>query len=187
MDYYERKLARSGINYRACFYSMIAIVLCFVAILLNKCMGSCKGGNTTSDTVIVVKRDTMTIEVHDTVPQVRKERIVKYIPMPDGKPTGVVAVADSVKKDSIAIVQREYSDDSTYTAWVSGLEYDVWPKLDSINVRRQIITEHIKETITVKKNSSRWSIGAQAGIGYGFRYKGIEPYVGVGISYRLYK
>lgn len=185
MDYYERKLARSGVNYRACFYSMIAVVIIIAAMLLNNCMGSCSGDKPTSDTVIVVERDTMTIEVHDTVPQVRTERVVKYIPMPDGKPTGAVAIADSAKTDSIAIVQREYSDDSTYTAWVSGLEYDVWPKLDSINVRRQIITEHIKETITVNKNSSRWSIGAQAGVGYGFRFKGIEPYIGVGINFRL--
>ena len=185
MDYYERKLERSGINYRACFYSMIAIAILIIALLVNNCIGRCSGGDTTSDTVTIVKRDTITVEVHDTVPQVKKERVVKYLPIPLEASAGMTA--DSTRQDSIAGVQREYSDDSTYTAWVSGGEYDVWPRLDSINVRRQIITEHIKETITQQKKESRLSLGIQAGVGYGFRYKGIEPYIGVGLNYKLYK
>lgn len=185
MDYYERKLKRSGINYRACFYSMIAIAILIIILLLGKCVGHCSGDNIKADTVTVVERDTVTVEVHDTIPQIKKERVLKYIPIPPDANTGMVA--DSSKHDSIAVVQREYSDDSTYTAWVSGVEYDVWPKLDSIHVCRQMITEHIKETITLQKKGSRWSLGVQAGVGYGFKYKGIEPYIGVGLNYKLYK
>lgn len=186
MEYYERN-KRSGVSYKTFFYCLIAIVILTATMLLGDCIASCIIEKPTRDTVTVVKRDTITIEVHDTIPQIKKERIVKYVPMPDIKPVDESADADSTHNDSIAIVQREYSDDSTYTAWVSGLRYGVWPKLDSINVRRQIVTEHIKETITIRKKSSRWTIGAQAGIGYGFRYQGIEPYIGVGIGFRLYK
>jgi opacity protein-like surface antigen len=84
------------------------------------------------------------------------------------------------------VVQRVYKRDSLYEAWVSGIKYGEWPKLDSINVRQRIITERVKETITIQKKRRRWSIGLQAGYGYGFKYRGLEPYVGVGVTYSLF-
>ena len=84
------------------------------------------------------------------------------------------------------VVQKEYSDDSTYTAYVSGLRYNQWPKLDSIIVRQREITNTIAKTITLQKKHSRFSVGLQAGYGYGFQYRGFEPYVGVGVNYALF-
>ena len=80
-------------------------------------------------------------------------------------------------------VQRVYSDDSTYKAWVSGYE----PKLDSINVYRKTI----KETVTIqlpaeKKKRTFWqrfNIGIQAGYGLGLDDKKAHPYLGGGVGF----
>lgn len=77
---------------------------------------------------------------------------------------------------SIPITQKVYSD-SNYTAYVSGF----CPALDSIKL---VIPEITKTRIV--ENPKRFSIGAIGGLGYGFLSNKIEPFVGVGFSYRLY-
>jgi hypothetical protein len=77
-----------------------------------------------SDTTLFVKWDT----IHDTLPEIRYEKKIKYIPVPDS-----IFITDTITNEKVLpIVQREYTDDSTYTAYVSGVEYDDMPKLDSI-------------------------------------------------------
>lgn len=75
----------------------------------------------------------------------------------------------------LPIIQRHYAD-STYEAWVSG---PVDPRLDSVRV-------FVPTTIITKqewKPPKRWHIGVSAGYGYGT--KGLQPYIGVGITYSL--
>ena len=50
------------------------------------------------------------------------------------------------------------------------------PKLDSIQVFR-------RETV-IRTKSRRWGIGVQAG--YGIATDGLSPYIGLGLSYRLF-
>lgn len=81
-------------------------------------------------------------------------------------------------------VQRVYSDDSTYTAWVSGYE----PRLDSINVYRKTIKETVTITTPTKKKRTFWqrfNIGIQAGYGLGLDDKKTHPYVGCGIGFNF--
>lgn len=82
---------------------------------------------------------------------------------------------DSVDVD-VPITQKVYSDDSTYTAYVSG--YQV--QLDSLIFQRK------REVITITKwePPKRWSIGVQAG--YGMSRNGMQPYIGIGVSYNLF-
>lgn len=127
-----------------------------------------------------------TIIKHDTVPMVRTEKIVKYVPKKDVLGDKIDSVT-GCSQDSLPIVQKEYSDDSTYTAYVSGVRYGDWPRLDSINTYTRVVTNTITKTITVKKKSSPFHFGLQAGYGYGFQYKGFEPYVGVGVTVSLFK
>jgi len=75
----------------------------------------------------------------------------------------------------VPIEQKEYSD-STFHAWVSGYG----PQLDSIKVYRQ--TQVV--TNTIKEKSERWSIGLTTG--YGIGKDGLTPYIGIGITYRLF-
>lgn len=167
----------------------IYIITVFVLMLLTgvsvyKCCGAKEGNG--SDTIKVEKvesHDTIYIEKHDTLPAEKGETIIKYVKVPVySEYSDTVIIKDSV---DMAIVQKQYSDDSSYTAYVSGIRYDDLPKLDSIIVRNKIITNTIKETITIQKKRSHWQIGLQAGYGYGFLYKGFEPYVGVGLAYTI--
>ena len=82
---------------------------------------------------------------------------------------------DSVDVD-IPITQKVYSDDSTYTAYISGYNQ----RLDSLifHPKREVVT------ITKWKPPNRWSIGIQAG--YGMSRNGMQPYIGIGVSYNLF-
>lgn len=82
---------------------------------------------------------------------------------------------DSVEVD-IPITQKVYSDDSTYTAYVSGFNQ----QLDSLifHRKREVVT------VTKWKPPKRWSIGIQAG--YGMSRNGMQPYIGIGVSYNLF-
>lgn len=84
-----------------------------------------------------------------------------------GEPEDSVAV-------EIPIVQRHYRD-STYEAWVSG--YDA--RLDSVRVFAPTTVITRREW----KPPKRWHVGVTAGYGYGPR--GVQPYVGIGITYSI--
>ena len=68
-------------------------------------------------------------------------------------------------------IESKHYEGANYEAWVSGYE----PSLDSINVYNR--------TIVQKQKPKRWSIGVQGGVG--ITPKGVQPYLGVGISFRL--
>lgn len=152
--------------------------------------------------VTEVRTDT----IHDTIPKIAEEKQVGTIKVPANdilsihKPAYFVENADIKHKevensaydvmqptaiDTIELpkMQRVYTDDSTYKAWVSG--YD--PRLDSINVFRKTI----KETVTIqlpaeKKKRTFWqrfNIGIQAGYGIGLDDKKAHPYLGGGVGF----
>lgn len=97
--------------------------------------------------------------------------------MPDGiepiiDSTGTLAGLEVQKTDKV----YETED---YRAVVSG----IGPSLDSIVIYRQI--EIVTNTQSVYIHPSRWSIGIQAGYGYG--KNGAQPYAGIGIQYDLWR
>jgi len=146
--------------------------------------------------------------IRDTVPKIAEEKQVGVLKVPVNdilsrlKPAYSVEKADIKQKegensaydamqptaiDTIELpkMQRVYSDDSTYKAWVSGYE----PRLDSIEVYQNTI----KETVTIqlpaeKKKRTFWqrfNIGVQAGYGLGLDDKKTHPYVGCGIGFNF--
>lgn len=156
------------------------------------------------DTTKVTEVRTDTIP--DTVPKIASEKQVGVIKVPVNdivsrlKPSYSSESPDIKQKevensaydimqptaiDTIELpkMQRVYTDDSTYKAWVSG--YD--PRLDSINVFRKTI----KETVTIqlpaeKKKRTFWqrfNIGVQAGYGIGLDDKKAHPYLGGGVGF----
>lgn len=166
---------------------VIAVILlsalCWV-LGSKKCQDMRKCFDTASVRVDSVTR-VDTIIKHDTVPMVRTEKIVRYVPRNDVLGDKIDSVA-GCSQDSLPIVQKEYSDDSTYTAYVSGIKHDEWPRLDSIIVRQKEITHSILETRTLQvKKFRRWNVGLIGGYGYGFKSKNIEPFIGVGITISL--
>jgi hypothetical protein len=107
---------------------------------------------------VASRRDTLLVEVHDTLPVPQVQRIIRYERIP----------ADTVRDTVyIPIEQKEYITD-TYHAWVSGYSAN----LDSITVIQRTVTR------TIPKRQ-RWALGIGAGYGLG------GPYVGVGIHYNI--
>lgn len=141
-----------------------------------------------------MERDTIIREVFvDTIPYYepvpRDSTVIRYevatltiapevsVPATEvGQDTVVVAhtqTTDSAKV-VIPITQTTYQD-STYTAYVSGYR----ARLDSLFVYPR------REVVTIRKPPKRWCIGLQAG--YGYTPKGFQPYIGVGISCKLWE
>lgn len=161
-----------------------------IVFIVGAVLGICTGffsAKAIYDRPIVedTKRDTVTL--WDTIPHwypkpVEVERVrteYKFLPMvkPVGK-TDTFTMHDSVLVE-VPIESRHYNAPE-YDAWVSGY----MPSLDSINVYQR--TEYITETITRMKPPNRFSLGIQAGYGYGFRSKTWEPYVGAGLTIRIF-
>ena len=158
------------------------IVVALAAFLCGRCTNGCSNTSDTTRIDSVKTSDTVYIEVHDTLPAEKGKTIVKYIQIPAKTDTIYKEREDSV---ILAVVQKTFSDDSTYTAFVSGVELDEYPKLDSVKVRQKIITNTIVKTITIEtqKKRSHWHIGVQGGYGIGLFSKQLEPYIGLGGSY----
>ena len=79
--------------------------------------------------------------------------------------TDTLLVKDSVHGDSftLPVVQRVYTDDSTYRAYVSGVRVGEYPKMDSIAVRQRLIERMITNTIE-RKQHWRFGVGVNAGV-----------------------
>lgn len=125
----------------------------------------------------VTKIDT----IMDTVLVVKKEKVIKVIRDTLVNVEFICDTVDTAKVVAdIPIVQKEYSDDSTYTAWVSGYR----PSLDSINIYRKNISIN-KETVIKKKDIHRFGIGPVVYGGYNFGTKKLDYGVGIGVSYHI--
>lgn len=122
-----------------------------------------------SDTTLVEKWDT----VHDTLPPAKGEMVVKYIKIPcsNSQPDSLTSggsIKDSMPNSLITlpIVQRKYTDDSTYTAYVSGLRYDIYPRLDSVIVCQKIIERTITNNIYRDRNGLKVKLRPAVSAGY---------------------
>lgn len=149
-----------------------------------------------SDTIFIEKK----VEVKDTTPDIKNEKVTGQISIPVhsnsphiGKNKHDSTCLSGQKSDDkrktddsirLEIIQRKYTDDSTYTAYVSGLKYGTYPRLDSIITKRRIIERTVTNTIRGKQ--SRWHVGVTAGYGYGFRSRTFEPFVGIGVQYSIW-
>lgn len=159
-----------------------AVYFLAVALLLSLVCNyaQCTGNDVRTDTVTVERIDTQYVTITDTVPVVQRDTVTGYIEIPVTKDS---IVHETARFD---VVQRTYTDDSTYTAYVSGLRYADLPKLDSIAVRQRTIYREIERTITVN-SQKRWSIGLQAGAGVGVVHLQPDIYVGLGFQWKITK
>lgn len=124
---------------------IVLSVLFLLSVLLNIWQyRSMRGLPSVADTVEVVRWDT----IHDSVPDIKYETVIKYIPVPDS-----IFMNDTVTMERVLpVVQRMYSDDSTYTAYVSGLRVDSFPRLDSIDVRMRTVERTVTRTVYMKRS-----------------------------------
>lgn len=164
------------------FFLVVAAVGCWLCVGIGRLRDIMDGelNNDTTSIRVDSVHDTVFIEKWDTVPREVERTVVQYVRIPVYLPFDSVSVQDSVI--TLPVVQKTYSDDSTYTAYVSGTEYDVWPKLDSIAVRQQVITNNIREVVTLSKRK-RWAFGIQAGAGFGLIQRQPDIFLGFGVQY----
>ena len=151
----------------------LAVVL-IVSLVCN--YKQCTRNDVVGDTVTVERTDTQYITKTDTVPVVKRETKTKYV--------GIPVYRDSIVHDtlSVPVVQRTYTDDSTYTAYVSGMQYDSFPRLDSITVQQRYIYHEIERNITVEQKR-RLRLGVQAGAGIGVFSRKPDVYIGIGLQW----
>jgi hypothetical protein len=173
---------------------MLAIYTLMVVVITVLAVDSCHECpvDRVVDTVTVVEYDTVWKQVADTMPkELKPEKVVGKVTVPtipdmsDGEAEDTQA-ADTAQSDGMQmdVVQRTFSDDSTYTAYVSGIKYQQWPKLDSIIVRQREITNTIREKVTIRETrKAHWNFGVQAGLGVGLLSGRVEPYIGGGVGY----
>lgn len=155
-------------------FALVVLLLLGVTFLLGRQVGrNGKQGPVPviSDTLYV--RDTIRIPT----PHYVKKEIVD---------TFLVPVVDTLRQRDTLFVQvhkeqKKYTDDSTYTAYVSGYR----PSLDSIDIYRN--TKVITNTVTVKI-PRKWNFGVQVGVGGMYtldRKIAAGAYVGYGFTYNF--
>lgn len=153
---------------------ILGVLLCISAVL--NIVLYIEHGKIKSEKVCDTTKVTVVDSVKKSFPVPVDSFVVRYIiralPVASDSATKQF-VSDSVKVQ-IPISQKVY-EDTLYRAYISGYE----PNLDSITIKQRIT--YI--THTIRDKESRFRIGLQAG--YGLTPKGMQPYVGVGLSYRL--
>ena len=149
-------------------FSNIVAFICglWLCLLITRCTNKAATEPTLRDTIV----DTIKV-----VKPVAKDSVVtryKWVNVERVKDTTIVNEVSEVVFDTIRIrlpIESKHYTAESYDAWVSGYE----PQLDSIKVYQR----------EVKTKQSRWSIGLQGGVG--MTPRGVQPYIGIGIGYRL--
>lgn len=149
------------------FRNIIAFIIgLWLATLICRCHHSAESEQPIRDTIV----DTITV-----VKPIAVDSVVtryKWVNVERVKDTTIVNEVSEVVFDTIRVrlpIESKHYSTTNYDAWVSGYE----PSLDSIKVYQR----------EVKPKQSRWSIGLQGGVG--MTPRGVQPYVGVGIGYKL--
>lgn len=153
---------------RNVIYIALALLL-LVSVLLNIYQYKTRGLPARTDTVETVRWDT----VPDTLPPLKGEKVIKYIKVPcsSSQPDSLTSgggIKDSMPNSLITlpIVQRKYTDDSTYTAYVSGARVDSFPRLDSIITRQRTLERIVTRTVYMRKGGLSIKVRPAVTAGY---------------------
>lgn len=158
-------------------------ILLFVLVaVIGWCGGSIHTANNVfshTDTIYIEKTDT--IKITEVTERWRTYTHSDTILLTDS--FFIINPADSSYSATASVILP--IEQSNYSDTIDGLGYDAYvsgynAKLDSINLFHTYTEQIIEPT----KEPSRWGFGVQ--VGYGFSAKGVVPYMGVGIQYRLF-
>lgn len=149
------------------------LLTCLLGISIGLLIGRKMSGPAEIKQIEVSRTDTLTIVKTDTV------RIIKPQPYE-------VVVRDTVylqnpqnPQGDVLVQEVKTYKDSSYTVTISGIN----AYLEHIEVYPKTVTKYITTTEFVREKPKKWGIGIQAG--YGIGRNGLQPYVGVGVSYNL--
>ena len=149
------------------FRNIIAFIIgLWLATLICRCHHSTESEQPIRDTIVDTIKVVKPIAVDSVVTR------YKWVNVERVKDTTIVNEVSEVVFDTVMVrlpIESKHYEGKDYEAWVSGYE----PSLDSINVYNHTILPKLK----------RWSIGLQGGVG--MTPKGLQPYVGIGVAYKL--
>ena len=139
------------------------------------------------DTVFTTKTDTLwkytTIIEKQIVPKIIEKVKTDTVFSENGDTIQLVTESKTYEKSIVS--DKDTADLKIYTTGIN-------TSLDSLKMRlrthTEVVTNTVEVTKYVEKKKTVWdkiSIGLQGGYGYGFQYKGFEPYVGVGVAVNL--
>ena len=140
-----------------------------------------------TDTLVTTKTDTMwkdtTIVEKQLVPKIIEKTKIDTVFSNAGDTIQLVTESKTYEKSLVS--DKDTADLKIYTTGIN-------TSLDSLKMRlrthTEVVTNTVEVTKYVEKKKTVWdkiSIGLQGGYGYGFQYKGFEPYVGIGIAVNL--
>ena len=149
-------------------FSNIVAFICglWLCLLITRCTNKAATEPTLRDTIVDTIKVVKPIAVDSVITR------YKWVNVERVKDTTIVNEVREVVFDTVQVrlpIESKHYTAESYDAWVSGYE----PQLDSIKVYQR----------EVKTKQSRWSIGLQGGVG--MTPRGVQPYVGVGIGYKL--
>ncbi len=120
-------------------------------------------------------------EYKSTVPEIILRHDTVKIPEPVAvsiRTVDTVFITVPMEKDTVQVplpIEQKMYSSPEYTVWVSGYV----PALDSLHLNIPV-TERNQYRPAPQR---RFSAGIQAG--YGITPRGLQPYIGIGVSYRL--
>ena len=149
-------------------FSNIVAFICglWLCLLITRCTNKAATEQPIRDTIV----DTIKV-----VKPVAKDSLVTRYKVVEVERVNIVDSVNTISEvvfDTVHVrlpITSKHYEGESYEAWVSGYE----PSLDSINIYHH----------TIVPKPKRWSIGVQGGVG--ITPKGVQPYIGVGVSYRL--
>ena len=170
------------------FLTVTMIVIGLIYVKENYDIAKWLNDDNKVDTVFSTKTDTLwkdtTITKTQLVPKYIYE--IKHDTVYDKEDNPIELITENkVYQDTILCGDK---DTATYQIFISGIKSN----LDSINLHLRksevIKTNTITITKYIEKKKTFWNrfhIGVQGGYGYGFNYKGLEPYIGLGGSFDI--
>lgn len=149
-------------------FSNIVAFMCglWLCLLITRCTNKAATDPTLRDTIV----DTIRV-----VKPVAKDSLITRYKVINVERVNYVDSVNTISEvvfDTVMVrlpIESKHYEGESYEAWVSGYE----PSLDSIKVYQR----------EVKPKQSRWSIGLQGGVG--ITPRGVQPYVGIGVAYKL--
>ena len=149
------------------FRNILAFIIgLWLATLICRCHHSTENEPPLRDTII----DTIRV-----VKPIAKDSLITRYKVVNVERVNYVDSVNTISEvvfDTVMVrlpIESKHYEGENYEAWISGYE----PNLDSINVYNR----------TIVPKPKRWSIGLQGGLG--ITPKGVQPYLGIGVSYRL--
>lgn len=146
---------------------LIIISIIIVVICIRCCSKTKKEPIKITDTITIIKRDTITI--------IKPQPVIRYV---DRIVRDTLYSIDSIPVLVNIPIETKVYQDSSYRAIVTGYR----PQLDSISIFNKNQIQYINKIIYKTK---KWNVSPAVGVGYGIYHKKIDMYVGFSINYNF--